>query len=43
MKVSELGRTYKDGEIICREGDVGESMYSVSVQFGQNINIKGVS
>ena len=29
MKESELGRTYKDGEIICREGDEGKSMFVV--------------
>jgi CRP-like cAMP-binding protein len=29
MKESELGRTYKDGEIICQEGDVGESMFVI--------------
>ena len=29
MKESELGRTYKDGEIICREGDQANSMYVI--------------
>ncbi len=27
MKEGELGRLYKDGEIICREGDEGNNMY----------------
>jgi len=41
MKESELGRTYKDGEIICREGDVGESMFVIqsgSVEVSKNHN-----
>jgi CRP-like cAMP-binding protein len=29
MKESELGRTYQDGEIICREGDEAKSMYVI--------------
>jgi CRP-like cAMP-binding protein len=29
MKKSELGRTYKDGEIICREGEEGKGMYVI--------------
>jgi CRP-like cAMP-binding protein len=41
MKESELGRTYKDGEIICREGDVGESMFVIqsgTVEVSKNHN-----
>lgn len=29
MKKSELGRTYNDGEIICREGEEGKGMYVI--------------
>ena len=29
MKESELGKTYNDGEIICREGEEGKSMFVV--------------
>lgn len=29
MKESELGKTYKDGEIIFREGDEGNSMFVI--------------
>ena len=29
MKVGELGRTYRDGEVICLEGDEGEHMYVI--------------
>lgn len=29
MNASTLGRTYRDGEIIVRQGDVGESMYVI--------------
>jgi CRP-like cAMP-binding protein len=29
MKESVIGRTYKDGEIICREGDEGKNMFVV--------------
>jgi len=29
MKESELGKTYNDGEIICREGDEGKSMFVI--------------
>lgn len=29
MKVSNLGKLYKDGEIICREGDEGNNMYVI--------------
>jgi CRP-like cAMP-binding protein len=29
MKERYLGKTYKDGEIICREGDVGNNMFVV--------------
>ena len=29
MKNQELGKTYKDGEIICREGEEGKNMYIV--------------
>jgi len=29
MKESELGKTYKDGEIICREGEEGKSMFVI--------------
>ena len=41
MKVSELGKTYKDGEIICREGDEGKSMFVIqsgSVEVSKNLN-----
>jgi CRP-like cAMP-binding protein len=29
MKESELGKTYNDGEIICREGEEGKSMFVI--------------
>lgn len=29
MKESELGRLYRDGEIICNEGDAADSMYVI--------------
>jgi CRP-like cAMP-binding protein len=29
MKESELGKTYKDGEIICSEGEEGKSMFVI--------------
>lgn len=29
MKKSDLGRTYKDGEIICREGEEGKGMFVI--------------
>ena len=29
MKERELGRTYKDGEIICREGEKGKNMHVI--------------
>lgn len=29
MKNDELGKTYSDGEIICREGEIGEVMYII--------------
>jgi len=29
MKNQEIGRTYKDGEIICSEGEEGKNMYIV--------------
>lgn len=29
MNVSEIGKLYKDGEIICREGDEGKSMFVI--------------
>ncbi|RJQ49788.1 MAG: cyclic nucleotide-binding domain-containing protein [Nitrospiraceae bacterium] len=29
MNESEIGRNYKDGEIICREGDEARSMYVI--------------
>ena len=41
MKVSELGKTYKDGEIICREGDEGKSMFVIQsgvVEVVKNLN-----
>ena len=41
MKVSELGKTYKDGEIICREGDEGKSMFVIQsgiVEISKNLN-----
>jgi CRP/FNR family cyclic AMP-dependent transcriptional regulator len=41
MKVSELGKTYKDGEIICREGDEGKSMFVIQsgiVEVTKNLN-----
>lgn len=41
MKESELGKLYKDGEIICREGDEGDSMYVL--QAGKVEIIKKVS
>ena len=41
MNVSELGKTYKDGEIICREGDEGKSMFVIQsgiVEISKNLN-----
>lgn len=41
MKVSELGKTYKDGEIICREGNEGKSMFVIQsgvVEVVKNLN-----
>jgi len=41
MKVSRLGKTYKDGEIICREGDEGNSMFVIQsgiVEVSKNLN-----
>jgi CRP-like cAMP-binding protein len=41
MKVSELGKTYKDGEIICREGNEGKSMFVIQsgiVEVSKNLN-----
>jgi len=41
MKVSSLGKTYKDGEIICREGDEGNSMFVIQsgiVEVSKNLN-----
>jgi len=41
MKVSELGKTYKDGEIICREGDEGKCMFVIqsgNVEVSKNLN-----
>ena len=41
MKVSELGKTYKDGEIICREGNEGRSMFVIQsgiVEISKNLN-----
>ena len=41
MKVSELGKTYKDGEIICREGNEGRSMFVIQsgvVEVVKNLN-----
>jgi CRP/FNR family cyclic AMP-dependent transcriptional regulator len=41
MKVSELGKAYKDGEIICREGDEGRSMFVIQsgiVEVSKNLN-----
>lgn len=29
MKDGELGRVYKDGEVICKEGDTGDVMYAI--------------
>ncbi len=29
MKENEIGKMYKDGEIICREGDEGKSMFVI--------------
>jgi CRP/FNR family cyclic AMP-dependent transcriptional regulator len=40
MKESELGKTYKDGEIICREGDEGNSMFVIqsgTVEVSKNL------
>lgn len=40
MKESELGKTYKDGEIICREGDEGKSMFVIqsgTVEVSKNL------
>lgn len=41
MKKSEIGKMYKDGEIICREGDEGKSMFVIqsgAVQVSKNHN-----
>jgi CRP/FNR family transcriptional regulator len=29
MKDGELGRVYADGEVICKEGDMGDVMYAI--------------
>ena len=41
MKERELGKTYKDGEVICQEGEEGEGMFVI--QSGEVTVIKNTN